>query len=381
MANDRRPPQPPQKPTQTQAIAKNPVIEKLMSAKANLITRLPHGMEKERFFLGIMTAIQRSQAVAPQGKSLADCNPASVLLAAYDAAEVGCSLSPSLQLGWLIPYAGEAQFQPSYRFFIQKAYESGEVKTFLAEVVYKGDKFERQFAPKKNLFHAPADDPAVRTRDNAIGAYAFIEFTDGTIDWEFLSREQIDRHRNHSKQQNSLMWTTFWEEGWRKSPVRVLAKRLPLRNRNLEGLVEMVNRDTENDLVIPPDSIDIGPLNPPRRASEAPQEQTEPKQEQEQPEQGAEPQPETRESAGQPTQAKASTAKAPEQPGMFQGEPEGDPLISTKQAEEFWEKGFDLGWKKAEMIEFLKKEYSIGALKELKVSQYKQALELLSQGR
>jgi recombinational DNA repair protein RecT len=166
------------------------------------------------------------------------------MLAAYDAAELGISLSPSLQLGFLIPYKAACQFQVSYRGLIQKARETKEVKTFFAEVVYECDKFERQFAPKRNLFHAPGDENE-RTKANAIGAYAFIEFIDGSIDWEYLSDEQIERRRKHSKNPNSLMWATFWEEGWRKTPIRVLWKRLPLTNQAMERLAEHIAKEAE----------------------------------------------------------------------------------------------------------------------------------------
>src|SRR6266404_7250874 len=85
----------------------DPVIEKMTVAKPNLIARLPQGIDRDRFFLGILTAIQKSKANSKEGQSLADCDPNSVLLAAYDAAEVGCSLSPALQLGWLINYGSQ----------------------------------------------------------------------------------------------------------------------------------------------------------------------------------------------------------------------------------------------------------------------------------
>src|SRR5882724_3004710 len=103
------------------------VLDLIQNAKTNFLARLPKGTDSTKFIMGIMTAIQKSKATAKPGASLADCDPQSVLLAAYDAAEVGCSLSPALAQGWLIPYGKECNFQPSYRFFIQKAYETNEV--------------------------------------------------------------------------------------------------------------------------------------------------------------------------------------------------------------------------------------------------------------
>jgi recombination protein RecT len=225
-----------QEPTVLQAIkAAKPQFE------GRLPKSLPSGMTPEKFMLGVATAVQKNPA-------LLECDPKSVLLAAYEAAELGINLSPTLQLGYLIPYAKQAQFQLSYRGMIQKGYESGAIRNFFAEVVYEKDGFTRQLAPKRNLFHAPGDGD----RGQPIGAYALVEFKTGNIEFEYLTAEQIQRHRKHSKQPDSLMWVKFWEEGWRKTPIRVLSKRLPMTNPELETLAEAIARDAENDLETEP---------------------------------------------------------------------------------------------------------------------------------
>ncbi len=104
-----------------------------------------------------------------------------MLLAAYEAAELGISLSPTLQLGYIIPYGGKAQLQISWRGLVQRAYQTGCVRAFYAEMVHEHDKFERQYAPKRNVFHAPAEG----ARGEEIGAYALVEFQSGAIDWEY----------------------------------------------------------------------------------------------------------------------------------------------------------------------------------------------------
>jgi len=226
----------------TTQLAPRGVIELLQENQKKVRARLPEGIDATKFLYGISTAVDKNPA-------LLRCKPESVLAAAYEAAEVGCDLSPSLALGWLIPYGADCQFQPSYRFFVQRAYQTGDVAAFFAEIVYASDKFERQYAPKRNLFHAPGDGP--RTLERAIGAYALIEFRDGTIDWEWCDRDLIERHRKHSKQPDSMMWTKFGEEGWRKTAIRLLAKRIPLKSRGLEDLVRAVNKDSEAELDIP----------------------------------------------------------------------------------------------------------------------------------
>jgi recombination protein RecT len=240
----------------TVALTKVPVAQFIKNSASEFAKRLPPTIDATRWVMQLATAIQKNP-------DLLECDPRSLLLAAYEAAELGFSLSPTLQLGYLIPYKGRAQFQISYRGYIQKAYETGCVKSFFAEVVYANDKFDRQFAPKRNLFHAPADDD----RGEAIGAYALVEFKDGTIDWEYCDKALIERHRKHSKMPDSLMWREFWEEAWKKTAIRLLAKRLPHSNPGMEALAEVIERDAQADaglepggkIELEPDSVLLSP--------------------------------------------------------------------------------------------------------------------------
>lgn len=226
----------------TQAIAmKSPVVDAIEKAKGQFGGRLPEGMTQERFVYGLMTSVQKNPA-------LLRCNPSSVILAAYEAAECGCDLSPSKALGWLIPYQDACQFQPSWRFFVQKAYVSGIVKAFNAEVVYVNDKFKIIFAPVRTVIH----EPATGDRGKPVGAYALIQFLNDAIDFEYMTLQEIEIHRQHSKQPNSLMWKDFWNEGARKTAIRVLSKRLPQTNPAMERLAELVQKDADEDLDIPP---------------------------------------------------------------------------------------------------------------------------------
>lgn len=220
-----------------QAITKRAVVEIIKSSVQEFAKRLPQGIDPTKWTMQLATVVQRNP-------DLLNCEPASLLLAAYEAAELGVNLSPSLQLGYIIPYGQKANFQIGYRGMIQKAYESKAVRNFFAEVVYKNDKFERQFAPKRNLFHAPADGD----RGEKIGAYALIEFIDGHLEFEYMTVEQIERRRNHSKQPNSIMWSKFWEEAYRKTPIRGLFKRIPLIDPGLEQIAEIVARDAEAEI-------------------------------------------------------------------------------------------------------------------------------------
>lgn len=222
--------------TQQATLAKRPVLELINASRPKFEGRLPANMTVDRFIYGLVTATQKNP-------DLLNCDPQSVVLAAYEAAEVGCDLSPSRQMGWIIPYGKQAQFQPSYRFFVQEAYRTGDVKAFYAEIVYAEDKFRRVLAPRKTIEHEPAEED----RGEPIGVYALIEYTNGLFDYEYMTKAQVDTHRKHSKVPNSLMWTTFWSEGWRKTPIRVLFKRVNLSSPAMEKLADHIERDAQAD--------------------------------------------------------------------------------------------------------------------------------------
>jgi recombination protein RecT len=219
------------------ALVRRPVVQLIRESSSEFAKRLPATTDATKWTLQLATLVQKNT-------DLLSCDPGSLLLAAYEAAELGISLSPTLQLGYIIPYGGRAQFQISWRGLVQRAYQTGCVRAFFAEVVHELDKFERQYAPKRNLFHAPAEGD----RGAEIGAYALVEFKDGTIDWEYCDRALIERHRKHSRQPDSMMWTKFHEEAWRKTPIRILAKRLPLSNPGMEGLAEVIDRDARSEI-------------------------------------------------------------------------------------------------------------------------------------
>jgi recombination protein RecT len=218
-------------------LIKRPVVQLIKESAPEFAKRLPATADPTKWTMQLATLVQKNT-------DLLNCDPGSLLLAAYEAAELGVSLSPTLHLGYLIPYHGRAQFQISWRGLVQRAYQTGCVRAFYAEVVYERDKFERQYAPKRNIFHAPAEGD----RGEEIGAYALVEFKDGSLDWEWADKKLIERHRKHSKQPDSVMWTSFHEEAWKKTAIRILAKRLPISNPGMEALAEVIERDAQAEM-------------------------------------------------------------------------------------------------------------------------------------
>src|ERR1700741_418477 len=98
-------------------LMKRPLVQLIQDSASEFAKRLPPTIDATRWAMQLATAIQKKS-------ELLECDPRSLLLAAYEGAELGVSLSPALQLGYLIPYKGRAQFQISWRGLVQKAFEA-----------------------------------------------------------------------------------------------------------------------------------------------------------------------------------------------------------------------------------------------------------------
>ena len=204
----------------------NSVATLLQSDKVqNAIARaLPRHITAERMIRVAMTALQKTPA-------LAECDQRSLINAIIQASELG--LEPNTPLGhaYLIPFYNkntgrkEAQLMPGYRGLIALARRSGQVQGIYAELVYEHDYFEITYGLDKNLIHRP--DLNREDRGELIGVYAVAKFKDGYTDFEYMNAAEVEKIRKRSQAPDKI-WVTDRGEMWRKTPIRRLAKRLPL---------------------------------------------------------------------------------------------------------------------------------------------------------
>lgn len=109
------------------------------------------------------------------------------------------------------------------------------------QVVHANDKFVWHQGDDPRIEHQP---PQLGTpRGNMIGAYAiFKRESDGAIlHREVMDMQQIEATRNQSKAKDSLMWTTFVSEGYRKAVLRRGVKTVPTGDQ-MAGIIQ---RDDE----------------------------------------------------------------------------------------------------------------------------------------
>lgn len=139
----------------------------------------------------------------------------------------GLSLNPVLRLGYLVPYKGKVQFQPSYMGKIDILYRTGVVKRIEANLVYKNDKFTYTKGIEPTLIHEPN---VFGERGELLGGYFVAVLTTGEKIFDVMPKKRIDEIKSRSeavKKGKQSPWDTDFEEMAKKSIINWATKFLP----------------------------------------------------------------------------------------------------------------------------------------------------------
>ncbi len=200
------------------------LIEGNMDALSDL---LPSHISPKRLMRVVLTQLAKVPA-------LQNCTQASLFGSILQASALG--LEPDGVEGALIPYKNMATFQPMFQGLIKLAYLTGEMKLLYAELVHANDFIEMSKGLNPDLLHRPNyADPG-----EIIGVYAAYQLVNGGSDFEYMTKEDVEKVRNSSKAKNSGPWVNWWGEMAKKTVIKRIAKRLP-KSRELASAVEFDN--------------------------------------------------------------------------------------------------------------------------------------------
>jgi len=241
---------------QQKAIRFNSVRKMLESPKImdQVKRALPVHMPPERIIRVAVSAVQKNPR-------LLDCSEGSLVRSIIEAAELGLEVNTNLGQAYIIPYGQEATLQVGYRGFITLAHRSGKIANLQAEVVYSNDQFEIQLGTRRGLFHQPAKT----NRGEPIGAYATVFYRDGSTDFEYMSSDEIGaiKLRSSGAKKADSPWNRPGDEleMWRKTPIRRLAKRLPMTadDANLLQKAAVLDEYNAAGFIEPPAEIEKAP--------------------------------------------------------------------------------------------------------------------------
>ncbi|CAB4140513.1 RecT Recombinational DNA repair protein (RecE pathway) [uncultured Caudovirales phage] len=190
-------------------------VEKAMPKLAQMI---PAGVDVQRLKYVAFEALKKNP-------DLMKCDPATIISAITQAFEVGLEPNTPKKLAYLIPYAGECQFQISYIGLITLAMRSGLIKSLKARVVYENDHFLVEQGTDERIEHRPASSD----RGAIVAAYSIAVFQDGTQDFEVMYADDLARVRAASKAKKQDSPWELWEgEMAKKAVLRRHSKRLPM---------------------------------------------------------------------------------------------------------------------------------------------------------
>lgn len=178
-----------------------------------------------------------------QNPEILRCNPASLRRELSKCAADG--LVPDAKEAVILPYKGEANYQPMVHGVIKRMKELGGVHSIVCECVYEKDAFSVDLADLESLKHDT--DPFSADRGALKGAYVIFRDADNKVmHREVMSASELAKVRQASKSPNSPAWRVWETEMYRKAVLRRGSKYITIDNADLRELVERF--DTMFDL-------------------------------------------------------------------------------------------------------------------------------------
>ena len=191
--------------------------------KAQMALALPKHMTSDRLARIALTEIRKVP-------TLAKCDQTSFLGAIMQCAQLGLEPGGALGHAYLLPFDNrkkgitEVQFIVGYRGMIDLARRSGQIVSLTARTVHENDEFSYQYGLSEDLKHVPATGE----RGALQYVYAVAKLKDGGVQFEVMSRSDIDKVRAQSKAGNYGPWQTHYDEMAKKTVIRRLFKYLPV---------------------------------------------------------------------------------------------------------------------------------------------------------
>jgi recombination protein RecT len=227
----------------------------LKNREVEISSQLPSNVSPEKFTNAAIAAVK-------QNPDLLEADPRSLFKAVTQAAQDG--LLPDGKEGVITAYnnkearAKEAKWNPMTYGIRKRARELDDI-VIDAQVVYMNDHFVWHQGDEPKIEHTP---PRLgEPRGQKIGAYAVVRKGTHILHREVMDFGQIEKVKECSRAQKGLLWTTFEEEGWRKTVVRRAMKSVPV-SADLESVLR--RDDDQFDFDQPPHNP-VAQMPPPRR--------------------------------------------------------------------------------------------------------------------
>lgn len=194
---------------------------------------------------GLLNRICEAAVALLTNDKLRACDEGSILGALYKAANLGCRLEPEFGECYLIPrnvkagdkWVSVCCFQLGYKFWKNKALESGHISFLEAREVYAEDKFEFEQGTSAFIKHIPAE----QNKGITTYFYARAKLKDGNEIFEVINKQAAEKSRRSSetqydgKGQDKVfsqapkdIWAKHYAPMALRRPIKLLCSMLPL---------------------------------------------------------------------------------------------------------------------------------------------------------
>lgn len=209
----------------------------LEQMKANMAMVIPKHLRPEKLVRLAMGACQSNP-------KLLECTQKSLLGCIMEAAKLGFEVNSPLRQCSLVPFRIKGQMTctliPEYRGLMDLARQSGQVSWINAAVVYQGEEHEYAEGLEPVLRHVPKND-VDRSESNIVAAYAVARLKDGSTQFIWMWKSEVDARRSRSRASDSGPWVTDYAQMAKKTCIKELCdKRLP-RSTELARAIDLDN--------------------------------------------------------------------------------------------------------------------------------------------
>jgi len=224
-------------------------------------SQLPSNVSRDRFLGAAIAAVKSNPGILT-------ATPRSLMAALTKAAQDGLLpdgregiitvFSQKVQGSSPQQYENVAQWNPMFYGIRKRARELDGI-IIDAQVVFAGDEFDYELGDSPYIKHKPKARTEAVDASAGVAVYAIFRHPEhGILHREVMWKPEVFATMNQSRAKTSLMWTTFWTEGWRKAVGRRGSKSVPV-SAQLERLIQ---RDDENFDFAAPSSRALPPPPP-----------------------------------------------------------------------------------------------------------------------
>lgn len=226
----------------------------LKSSGLKLLNVLPLGLsetDKKDMAKAMIYLTIKAYNEVPELKK---CSPDSVIGALMECASLGMMPFSMMNECTIIPYGRKAQTQLMYRGILKLCRNTGEYKNIRTGVVRKGDIFNYVKGLKQDLRHLDSGEPVHKR--NITHVYALYELMSGGTDFEVMTLEDLEEHRDkYSKQyraakrykkEKTAIWVKEFESMARKTVLIKLMKYAPKSDKLVKQLA--LDRDIKREI-------------------------------------------------------------------------------------------------------------------------------------